>query len=823
MRCKLSDASSCSLKLSKNWAFLRRTFLYSFSFLVLLRGDICHARDSIDEALQARAQGLPQVTIAKLANLLANPSLDSFQKVRILRELGQTYFEAGRLVDALHILRNPALSFDAAARFWLAQSFAAQGEFSEALPLYKEGLTDAHLRPYAALGRVRMLRALGKYTEALGALENIPPDSPVASRAILEHVNILLDINRIKAAEAILKLNPQTASSSWGRYLAARVAMLEKRWSLATALLVDIQPTDNELIQDVLLARAECLIRTGDLSSAENILSKFIQEYPQHFALPIVFAKLDEIYARENSPSGGDLRRWAENADSPFRAGYAWFYYARNNLRINSTDSAISLFRKFICDMPFHPLVNTARTEVAQQYLRTHRPQEALDVLSKFQSHSPGATEIAENVDFLRGSALFALSRYAEAADAFLSAAHQDPSPRRETALYNAALSYLLSNHHSVITHPAQQELMRCYPQGSAVRELRLVEALQKAKQRTPDAGEVLDAIADVSPRARLALAELRFAANDLKGASDQWLQLNHTSETRADRAAYLAIFLVDHGTEDGDERVIRLARDFLDAYPHSPFKPEVRMKLGEVFFRRGNYLGARIQFESFAHEFPDSPMAETALFFAGQSSVRTMDASAIEDAMLIFEEVAKMEGPLALRARLEQARLQETVGHPDQALLILENILASKSDDDIRFEALMMQGNIRFGQGLVASENYAHAIKSWQQISSAPAVTLPWKNQALTKIGAAYQKLGDTDHALASYYGVFSAPHPADPEFFWFYKAGFDAAKLLESKQLWSEAINVYKQLAAIPGPRSKEARDRMERLKLANFILDK
>lgn len=801
---------------------IRCLFLVVTGLLAFIgSSSINHAGNEIDEALQARAQGLPQVTIAKLSDLLVGISSGNPKKGRILRELGQSFLETGQLTNALRVLRDPVLSSDSAARFWLAQSLAAQGEFSQALPLYQDVLaTNADLKSYAVLGAVRMLRALGKNTEALATLADLPSGgNPVTTQAVVEQATIFLNLKRVDNASAILNSNPEASASAWGRYLSARVAMLKGYWDSANIILGNIRPKNDELIKDILLARSECFIQSGDLSSAENILSKFIQKYPQHPALPILFAKLDEVYDREHSPSSSDLRRWGEDAEHPLRASYARFYCARNDLRISRLESAMGLFREFISDLPIHPLTNAARVEIAQQYLSVNKAQDALDILSGFRPNLPGAVEIAENVELLRGAAWFALNRYTEAAEAFLSAAHRDPSPQAETALYNAALASLLAGN-SNTSNPAQLELKQRYPEGHAIQELRLVEALQKTKKGDPNAGKALDAIADTLPRARLALAELRFAANNPQEAVTQWALFTETSDAHDDRAAYLAIFLADNGDEEAEDRVTRLARDFLNAYPHSPFKPEIRLKLGEVFFRCGNFLGARIQFESLARESPDSPLAESALFFAGQSSMQTMDASGIENAMLIFEEVAKIGGPLALQARLEQAQLQEAAGHPDQTLLILENILASKPNVDIRFEALMAKGNTYFSQGTVSSENYSKAIEAWRQISSSHNASTPWKNQALTKIGAAYQKLGDTDQALASYYDVFSAPNPSDPEFFWFYKAGFDAGKLLESKQCWKEAIVVYKQMTRIAGPRSEEARNRMKRLQLEHLI---
>ena len=56
--------------------------------------------------------------------------------------------------------------------------------------------------------------------------------------------------------------------------------------------------------------------------------------------------------------------------------------------------------------------------------------------------------------------------------------------------------------------------------------------------------------------------------------------------------------------------------------------------------------------------------------------------------------------------------------------------------------------------------------------------------------------------------------------EYFWFYKAGFDACRLSEAREQWKSAIAIYQKMAAIDGPRTEEARARLTQLRLEHFI---
>jgi hypothetical protein len=93
------------------------------------------------------------------------------------------------------------------------------------------------------------------------------------------------------------------------------------------------------------------------------------------------------------------------------------------------------------------------------------------------------------------------------------------------------------------------------------------------------------------------------------------------------------------------------------------------------------------------------------------------------------------------------------------------------------------------------------------------------WRQNALYRKAKCFEQLGKTDDALAALYDVLSAGGNQSDEF-WFFRAGFDAAELLEARRAWSSAAAVYEKLTAIPSPRSEEAKSRLERLRLEHFL---
>jgi hypothetical protein len=79
-----------------------------------------------------------------------------------------------------------------------------------------------------------------------------------------------------------------------------------------------------------------------------------------------------------------------------------------------------------------------------------------------------------------------------------------------------------------------------------------------------------------------------------------------------------------------------------------------------------------------------------------------------------------------------------------------------------------------------------------------------------------------DRPGALATFYKVLEEETRPDgrSELFWYYKAGFNAARLLEDDSKWESAAAVYEKLAAAGGSRSEEAKARLKRLRLEHFL---
>ena len=66
----------------------------------------------------------------------------------------------------------------------------------------------------------------------------------------------------------------------------------------------------------------------------------------------------------------------------------------------------------------------------------------------------------------------------------------------------------------------------------------------------------------------------------------------------------------------------------------------------------------------------------------------------------------------------------------------------------------------------------------------------------------------------------MLTRPPGTKADQFWFYKAGLEAARLLEDQQDWPAAIAIYDQMASAKGPQREELTQRARRLRLEHFI---
>src|SRR5207302_11290941 len=144
-----------------------------------------------------------------------------------------------------------------------------------------------------------------------------------------------------------------------------------------------------------------------------------------------------------------------------------------------------------------------------------------------------------------------------------------------------------------------------------------------------------------------------------------------------AERRDYLLVWIQDGASATGAD-VLELENPFLQRHAASSFAPDVRMKLAETYYRRQDFPNAQTQFELLAQPNPPGRLMEKALFFAAESALSSMGAHSLDRAIVLFDQVVRLNGELKWAARNEQAVIERKLGKPPDALLLYDEVLKS-------------------------------------------------------------------------------------------------------------------------------------------------
>ncbi|PYK57905.1 MAG: hypothetical protein DME43_13400 [Verrucomicrobia bacterium] len=571
---------------------------------------------------------------------------------------------------------------------------------------------------------------------------------------------------------------------------------------------------------------ADAHLQMNTPEAGDDYLEGFIDRHPIDPALPQVFAKLDQVYRAERKPPRNELEKWARDATQP-RRGIARWYLAQSELRAGRREEAIRQFEQIRRTTPVPAVLAPALLQYARLQIEAGKVNEAQAILGEAGKTNP-ATQVREQIDFESGRAMYAALKFRDAGDRFETLGN-NRSAIAPVALFNASLASLRADDKTK-TEREKAELVRRGQLDEAA-EVALEQAIIAAGRGEKNAGALLQDFVRRFPshprvsEAQIALAEIAYHAAPPKLDEVEKnlaaARAAHPTELAVEHADYLAIWLADARGADSD-RVVASARDFLRAHPNSPLVAEVRLKLAESHFRRQDFASAQTEFETLAQENPKSALTEQALFLAAQSAMASMASHSLDHALELLTQVVAMNGEFRWAARNEQAAIERRLGKSQDAQALYDEVLKEDARGAEKREALCGKADIFFEQANASAANLDRAVGIYDQLANEAANQPHWRNQALFKKGVCLEKESDRDGALATFYRIleFNPSPDQPPEFFWFYKAGFNAARLLEEKQKWEAAAAIYEKLVAANGPRSEEANARLGQLRLEHFL---
>src|SRR6266446_4806231 len=786
------------------------------------------------EATKPLLEGVPEVAVVRLGALV-DGSLADKEWCAVAAKLAEAQVTARQPEDALVLLADSRLRDLSAAKFWRAQAFASLHLWADALPLYEELAAEqgSSFREAATFGAAEMLRALGRRDEALAKILVLLRDKQWGIQAQLRSAELYIDRADAANARRILdEIQPKSvAERKERRLLRGRLELVlqrpERAIGVFQALLKRPAGATHATLIAALFGIADAHLQLKTPEAGDDVLERFIDRHPADPDLPALFAKLDELYRAQHKPSRNELEKWVRRPEQP-RRSFARWYLARMEVRDGRRERARQLFSDLRGTSIRSPAFSEAFLEFAQFEVDDRHFDDAIAILDDARLLHPEPGLLAR-INFLSANVNYLAKRFDTATAAFEQIGYSN-SPWTKAALFNASSGWLqLGNHARFLTDYSELEKQGGDEEARA--NLRLNEGLmQAAKGDKKAAGSLQQFIRDFPKNPRVSeawvgLAELAFHSAPPR-LDEARKNLAHAAESKptaaaAERADYLSI-LVEETAGGNEMKVIGLAKKFLEQHALSPFAPEVRLKLAELYYRHQDFANAQTQFEIIAQQNPDDSLVERALFFAAESAMSSMGEHSLDRAIVLFDQVVQKNGPLRWAARNEQALIERKLGKSKDALALYDEVLKSDADLSYKREALCGKGDIFFEAGATDPNNYQRAIETYDQLASDKDEPIDWRNQALFKKGLCLEKKSDRAGALATFYKILEDEARPDQrrEPFWYYKAGFNAARLLEEDSKWESAAAIYDKLVAAGGSRTEEAKARLTNLRLEHFL---
>jgi TolA-binding protein len=787
----------------------------------------------IAEASAPIAEGVPEVAVVRLQALLNN-TLPESQWRAVVEKLAEAEIAAKQPENTLALLTDIRVRELPWAKFWRAQAFASLHRWAEALPLYEQLANDGRspFRSASTFGAAEMLRALGRHDEALRKFTLLIRDKDWATRAQLRAAELYIETGDATNARRLLEdVQPASiAERRERRVLRGRLELIQRRSERAIGIFQGLlkrpQGTAHSALISAVLGIADAQMQQKTPEIADDVIEQFIDRHPGDSDLPLLFARLDELYRAEHKPSRNELERWVRSPEQPRRTFARW-YLARFEIRAGRRERARQLFTDLRHTGAKSQAIAPALLEFAQFEVDDKHFDEAIAILDHARSFHPEPS-LLSRIDFLSAQAQYLARRFDRAAAGFERVA-RSRSPWTKVALFNASTGWLqLGDHARFLTEYSELEKVGGDEQARA--DLRLEEGLVQAAKGDEKAERSLQQFIHDFPKnprvseALVSLAELAFHASPPRlDEARKYLARAAESPTAAaaERGDDLNIW-IEESAGGNETKMIELAKRFLDQHGTSPFAPEVRMKLAELYYRRQDFANAQTQFELIAQQTPDNSLGEKALFFAAESAMSSMGEHSLDRAIVLFDQVVRQNGALRWAARNEQAVIERKLGKPKDALALYDEVLKSDAGPSEKREALCGKGDIFLEMGAIDPSNYQRAIEIYDQLASGKDEPIHWRNQALFKKGLCLEKKSDHANALATFYKILEEDARPDRrrELFWYYKAGFNAARLLEEDSKWESAAAIYEKLAAAGGSRSEEAKARLTNLRLEHFL---
>lgn len=762
--------------------------------------------------------------------------------VRALHEQGR----AEAILDVLEIrdgwvrkTRRPGL-----VTFWRAVALFELERHGDALALLEGLAADGAGEDYAA--RADRLRAwcllkIGRVDEALDAFEGFDArgaESPEYGLNLLDWGRALLAAGQAQKARTILErligLEGAETLRTDARYWRGRALRDLREWEEARKAFTALGGEESASPD----RRADAWFGVGEVEEAQ-------QRYEEALVA---------------------LRTGMELAADPVRLREGALALGRILLLLNRFDEAGPLLKQYVAANPDRDVSRSAQLSFAGALLKAgHFDRAAAEYRNYLETFSD--TEGQAQAYFGRGSALAGMGRFAEAAAAYGKAYETFPeSGMRAESLFKGGDAYLANGQHGLARENFERVLAE-FPESALVpgAMYQIAESLAGAGD-IEAAGRALMDVTEAYPEHAVA-EEALYRLGRLMAGSEAWddailayerlmstysnglfeaealygrgvahFRLFAFSKALADFERVVVVHPESRVAEQAefqravcyywmgrDEEALAACRAFIARHGDSGLLADVMFWVAECGYNRGRYEQAEKDFVAFAERFAGHALAEDALLWAGRAAAHRKEyvrsVELLTSLIKLYPECDKLA-----EVRFAQADALRELANHSAAILILDEIINTYPDSELVELAWGLKGDCQFTLGAEAPERYRESIAAYRVVANSSTAGADLVLQAAYKIGRSLEKLERVDEALEQYYAKVIVRFLRDREKgvwhnetakFWFARAAFDAADILEARDDWGGVVRVLERVAQAGVPASVEARERIKAIR--------
>ena len=800
----------------------------------------------IIDVRRALGDGLPQVAALKAARLLEGTKLSGKDRKELAGLAVEAAVRAGDGAKALELLEKNDIEEKV---FWRGQAEVLNDDLNEAAITFAS--YKGPLRNRARLCLAYVLMADGREGSARKELREVQkcddPEIAREARLFLSELELIMG----RAPEVVERLKKETGGKHGTvQFLRARGALQMGQAATAESLMRDLlaEPGMGPRVHEagVLLA-AEALLDQSKPDEASKLIIQFLDKTTQCELWHEAFELINRCRQATATPDPIPLAftRWVADPLSPERSAHAMFWIARWLAAEDRRTEALGLLEAHLQLYPQHVYESDVLRLAMKINGELRADARVLQQAQQWRQKYGGGGEAL--VDFIAGGIFFARGDLVPALSAFQRSADMATGlSERRRALHNAAVAAASAGQMALYQTILSQiqvagsgdEGQKPGEGGDAAASLELDRVLQLAGKMSPEAEVEIQTFIAANPqhprlpealiaRAELALLDVPARVRDAANALQTAAQSKNLDPSMSERIDYVTVWLRE--AEESLRGVVDTGLAFLNTWPTSGRADQIRMKVGEAYYRLQDLPNARTQFELLATDYPSSPYADAALFFAGKAAMELGTPEGLQRAIDIWGEVAEREGPLAFHARYQQALAKRTEGLEKEALAIIEVLAADKTvDADTQLQVLCQRIELQLILGMTDTAQRESAIVGARELKARPGLSYLWQGRVGALLAEGLQKAGREPEALEACYDVVNAglstrSGPANPaEFYWFYWAGFRAVAMLDARKQWEAAAKMAETLAQTAGDRAGEAKEVATRIRMQHFIWD-